>query len=66
MEWVSFVEGRVIVWTPLPGMDASLGERAMRKGAAAYAIALVAGKPEEVAQQEAEKVVYQVQFGVQY
>ena len=37
MTYPAFAGGKWIVWTPLPGLDVSLGERAMLVGAAVYA-----------------------------
>jgi hypothetical protein len=66
MEVVAIVDGEVLVWKPLPGLDPSLGERALQIGAMAYGTAKNAGKPEAVAQQEAEKEVYKAVFRVKY
>jgi hypothetical protein len=60
------IEGRIINWIPLPGLDPSLGERVMMIGATAYGHAIIAGKPEEEAQQEAERAMYRVAFSINF
>jgi hypothetical protein len=65
-EWVAQVNGQVYAWTPRPGMDPSVGEQGMRIAATAYATAKAAGKPEGIAQQEAEKAAFEHQYHVRY
>jgi len=66
MTVVTVVEGQVVIWEPLPGLDPSLGERVMMIGATAYGHAIIAGKPEEEAQQEAERAMYRVAFSINF
>ena len=66
MTVITLVEGRVVIWEPLPGLDPSLGERVLMIGATAYGHALCKGKPEEEAQQEAERAMYSVAFSVSW
>ena len=66
MQVATLVEGQIVVWKPLPGLDPGLGERALQIGAVAYGIALSRGKSESEAHQEAEKTVYQSVFRVKY
>lgn len=66
MQVAAFVEGQIVVWKPLPGLDPSLGERALQIGATAYGIALSSGKSESEAQQDAERAMYQSVFRVKY
>lgn len=66
MQVVTLVEGRIVVWKPLPGLDPGLGERALQIGAAAFGRALSQGKSESEAHQDAERVMYQSVFRVKY
>ncbi len=66
MHILAFVEGRIVSWTPLPGLDPTLGERVLQLGAMAYGRAKHLGKPEEVAQQEAERVMYRMTYQIKY
>jgi hypothetical protein len=65
-QWVAQVNGKAYAWTPRPGMDPSVGEQGMRIAAAAYASAKAAGKPEVIAQQEAERAAFKHQYRVVY
>lgn len=47
-------------------MDPSLGEAAYWSASAAYAAAKEQGVSESVAQQEAEKMAFEVHYGVSY
>ena len=62
----TFIGGKIITWTPLPGLDPTLGDKALQVGAMVYGTAIHQGKPEEVAQQEAEKAMYQMVYGIRY
>jgi hypothetical protein len=66
MTVITLVDGRVVIWEPLPGLDPSLGERIMLIGATAYGRAIGDGKPEEEAQQEAERAMYSVAFSINF
>lgn len=57
---------RIIVWSPLPGLDPSLGENALWIGAATYADALAQGKPEAECHILAEAAAYKQQYRVSY
>lgn len=63
---VAIVEGKLVEWEPLAGFDGSIGTRQRFLGATAYAYAILAGKPEEVAHQEAERAAFESLYGVQY
>jgi hypothetical protein len=65
-QWIAQVNGKVYAWTPRPGMDPSVGEQGMRIAATVYATAKAAGKPEAVAQQEAECAAFKQQYHVKY
>jgi hypothetical protein len=65
-QWVVQHNGQVYTWTPRSGMDPSVGEQGMRVAAAAYAAAKAGGKPEVIAQQEAEKTAFKMQYRVSY
>jgi hypothetical protein len=66
MQVATVIGGKLVVWKPLPGLDPSLGERALLTGAVAYGMAIHAGKPEAEAHQEAEKVMYRSVFHITY
>jgi hypothetical protein len=64
--WPSLTNRHVWNWEPLPGIDPSLGETAFWAASAAYAATKEQGLSESLAQQEAEKTAFQVQYGVSY
>jgi hypothetical protein len=66
LSWTAFSGGQAFVWWPLPGLDGGVGEQAMWVGAARWAAARAAGKPESVAHIEAEKAVYEAHYRVKY
>ena len=64
--WIIFAGGEWVTWKPRPGLDFSVGDSAMWSAAACYAFSKKKGLHEEVCHQEAEKVAYQIQYGVKY
>ena len=62
----TFTGSTWIVWTPLPGLDSSLGERALRIGAAEYARVLAGGMSEEKSHQVAEKEAFEIHYRVKF
>ena len=64
--WPTIQGTRILVWTPLPGLDPSLGEDAMWIGAAAFADAAAQGKPEAECHIAAEAAAYKQQYRVSY
>lgn len=64
--WPIIQGARILVWTPLPGLDPSLGEDAMWIGAAAFANAVAQGKPEAECHIAAEAAAYKQQYRVSY
>lgn len=64
--WPAFAGGKLYVWTPLPGLDPGLGERAYRIAAAVYARVLASGGTEATSQQAAEREAFQTHYGLQY
>ena len=64
--WPTIQGARILVWTPLPGLDPSLGEDAMWIGAAAFAAAVAQGKPEAECHIAAECAAYKQQYRVSY
>jgi hypothetical protein len=64
--WPTIKGTRILVWTPLPGLDPSLGEDAMWIGAAAFADAVAQGKPEAECHIAAEVAAYKQQYRVSY
>jgi len=60
------VQGKWWTWVPLPGLDPGLEESVYRLGAAKWATARTEGKPEKVAQQEAERLMFETTYGVRY
>jgi hypothetical protein len=66
LEWPALSCGKMYVWWPLPGLDGVLGEEAMWIGAARWAAARAAGKPEDVAHVEAEKAAFVAHHRVRY
>jgi hypothetical protein len=64
--WPVFIEGRWWKWTPLPGQDPSLANSVYWIGAVQWAKSRIEGKPESIAQQEAEKTMYAHAHGVKY
>jgi hypothetical protein len=64
--WPTNVQGKWWTWTPLPGLDPGLEESVYRLGAAKWATARSEGKPEKVAQQEAERLMFETTYGVSY
>ena len=60
------VQGKWWTWVPLPGLDPGLEESVYRLGAAKWATARSEGKPEKVAQQEAERLMFETRYGVTY
>jgi hypothetical protein len=64
--WPAMAGGKLYTWTPLPGLDPGLGEKACWIGAATYAKVLGSGATEEAAQQAAERDAFKAQYGVQY
>ena len=54
------------MWTPLPGLDSSLGEKALRIGAAEYARAISGGMSEEKSHQIAERAAFEIQYRVKF
>ena len=66
MNYPAFTGSTWIVWTPLPGLDSSLGEKALRIGAAEYARAVAGGMSEEKSHQVAERAAFEVQYHVKF
>lgn len=66
MKVVTILQGQPIQYEPLPGLDPSLGERALQLGATVYGMAKLAGKPEAIAHREAEQVMYETVFYIHY
>jgi len=64
--WPSLVRGKWYMWKPLPGMDPGLDETLYRLAAAKWASCVADGKPEAIAHQEAEKLVFETMYGVSY
>jgi hypothetical protein len=64
--WSTLWGARIVVWTPLPGLDPSLGEDAMRIGAVAFAEAEAQGKPEAECHVAAEAAAYKQHYRVSY
>jgi len=64
--WPTILGTRIVVWTPLPGLDPSLGENAMWIGAAAFANSISQGKPEAECHVAAEVAAYKQQYRVSY
>lgn len=64
--WSTIQATRIVVWTPLPGLDPSLGEDAMWIGAAAFAAAQAQGRPEAECHIAAETAAYKQHYGVTY
>jgi len=64
--WSTLWGARIVVWTPLPGLDPSLGEDAMRIGAVAFAAAQAQGKPEAECHVIAEAAAYKQHYRVSY
>lgn len=64
--WPVIVQGKWWTWVPLPGLDPGLEESVYRLGAAKWATARSEGKPEKVAQQEAERLMFETTYGVYY
>ena len=64
--WPTVWGARIVVWSPLPGLDPSLGEDAMRIGAAAFTAAQAQGKPEAECHVAAEVAAYKQQYRVSY
>ena len=62
MNYPAFTGLTWIVWTPLPGLDSSLGEHALRVAAVEYARALTDGMSEVKSHQMAEKVAFEVHY----
>jgi hypothetical protein len=65
-QWTGFSNGAWYVWTPPPGLDKSLGEKAMMIGATCYAVCKDAGRPESECQTAAQKGAFEEQYGVKY
>jgi len=66
MNYPAFTGVTWIVWTPLPGLDSSLGEKALRIAAAEYARALSEGLSEERSHQVAERAAFEIQYRVKF
>lgn len=65
-QWPAWAKGQIWNWKPLDGMDLAVGDPSMWLGAAKFAAARAAGKPEAVAHQEAERAAYTAHFGITY
>jgi hypothetical protein len=66
MEWPVIAKGQIIMWKPLPGLDSSLGEDAMRIGATVFAQMKTSGKPEDQCHIAAEKAAFEYYYKVSY
>jgi hypothetical protein len=64
--WMAMAGGKLYTWTPLPGLDPGLGEKACWIGAAVYAKAIGSGATEAAAQQAAEREAFKTQYKVEY
>lgn len=64
--WPTNVQGKWWTWVPLPGLDPGLEESVYRLGAAKWATLKSEGKPEKVAQQEAERFMFETTYGSKY
>lgn len=64
--WIGFANAQWFEWTPLPGLDPSLGEKAMWLAAAKYADRKAKGRPERECQNAAEKVAFEYHYNVKY
>jgi hypothetical protein len=60
------VNGEWISWTPLPGLDPSLGREVCLAAATKYVEMKIAGKPEDKCHAAAEQVAFKLQYGVKY
>ncbi len=60
------IQGGWISWTPLPGLDPSLGREICLAAAAKYAEMKLAGKPEDKCHAAAEKLAFELQYSVKY
>lgn len=60
--WLSYTKGKWIEWNPLPGLDTSLGEKALMIASRAYAEAILKGESEGKAQQLAEYMAFQIHY----
>ena len=64
--WPTNIQGKWWTWVPLPGLDPGLEESVYWLGAAKWATAKTEGKPEKVAQQEAERLMFETRYSVTY
>lgn len=64
--WPAFANGMLYEWKPVPGLSASLGERIMWIAAGRYAFSQSQGKSESDSQMEAERIAFQLAYGVGY
>jgi hypothetical protein len=64
--WPTIAKGTMYEWKPYPGFSPSLGERIMWIAAGKYAMSQAEGKSESVSQMEAERIAFQLAYGVGY
>ncbi len=64
--WPALANGAMYEWKPYPGFSPSLGERIMWIAAGKYAMCQSQGKSESECQMEAERIAFQLAYGVGY
>jgi hypothetical protein len=61
-----FINNQWYTWTPLPGIDATIGKQSLQVAAVVYVQSIQQRMSEETAQQLAEKAAFEHHYRVSY